>query len=164
MPEPTALDRTAEIFADRDRFMRIMGMQVVTSRRGYAKVSLEVREDHLNIYGTVHGGVIMTIADEAFGLVVTGIAKCLGTQWSFSITRAPRLGDVLFAESSVLHEGTRTVVCDMTVRDGRGRLVATGTANALILGGSPEDPQIGRRRSHDARDEAAPAPATERRP
>jgi acyl-CoA thioesterase len=132
-------DRTSEIFAERDRFMRLLGMQILESRRGYSRVMLEVRDDHLNIYASVHGGVIMSLADEAFGVVVTGIAKCIGVQWSLNITRAPRIGDVLYAESSVVHEGSRIVVCDMKVRDDRERLVAAGTATALVIAGTPED-------------------------
>jgi acyl-CoA thioesterase len=160
--------RTAEIFAERDRFAQLLGMEILESRHGYGKVMLEIRDEHLNIYSSVHGGVIMSLADHAFGVVVTGIAQCIGVQWSINITRAPRRGDTLYAESNVLHLGSRTVVCDMSVRDSHERLVATGIATALVLGSTAEEAElttVGQAQQNDLEQGSRepPGPASERR-
>lgn len=139
MSEPERPPSARRIFAERDRFMRLLGMELVAAEGGYGEARLEITEDHLNIYGSVHGGVILTLADEAFGAAVTSLGRCLGIQWSTNIIRAPVAGDRLLATARAAHAGSRTVVCEVRVTNQDDKPIAVGTATALVLEGTRDD-------------------------
>ena len=50
------------------RFQRLIGFRIVEWQAGRAVVSLDIREEHLNRAGSVHGGVLATLIDAAGGL------------------------------------------------------------------------------------------------
>jgi acyl-CoA thioesterase len=55
-------------FFQRDAVAKYLGAEIVSLESGYATVKMEVRGRHLNLFGTVHGGVLFALADIAFGL------------------------------------------------------------------------------------------------
>ena len=48
-------------------FHASMGISVASVREGEVDLVLEARPDHANLHGTVHGGVLATLADTAAG-------------------------------------------------------------------------------------------------
>ncbi len=60
--------KTAEQFFAADAFAREMGVELVDVSAGRAKVKMDIRDRHRNAHGTVHGGVLFTLADVAFAL------------------------------------------------------------------------------------------------
>lgn len=55
-------------FFARDTFARASGITLVSIGTGTATVRMEVREQHKNSHGTVHGGALFTLADAAFAI------------------------------------------------------------------------------------------------
>ena len=51
-----------------DPFSRDLGITLTASSPGQATLSLAITGKHLNSHGTVHGGVIFTLADVAFAV------------------------------------------------------------------------------------------------
>ncbi len=51
-------------------YWRFLGMTVVPGREGEPAVRLDVREEHLQIMGRVHGGVLASLLDSAVALAV----------------------------------------------------------------------------------------------
>lgn len=49
-------------------FMEHIGIKILEKRVGYSKLSLEIKQEHLNYYGYVHGGVYFTLSDSAAGV------------------------------------------------------------------------------------------------
>ena len=58
----------ARSFLASDTFSQELGITLVTSSKGAATLQLEITEKHLNSHGTVHGGVIYSLADTAFAV------------------------------------------------------------------------------------------------
>ncbi|MGE7943884.1 PaaI family thioesterase [Lysinibacillus xylanilyticus] len=50
----------------KEPFANYLGMELVELKAGYAKVSLAPTLHMLNTHGTVHGGIIFSLADYAF--------------------------------------------------------------------------------------------------
>lgn len=50
-----------------DRFAKYVGMELIEARDGYAVTQLDIKDFHFNGLDRVHGGVIFTLADYAFG-------------------------------------------------------------------------------------------------
>jgi uncharacterized protein (TIGR00369 family) len=51
-------------------FHASLGLEVVSAERGSVTLSFRALPDHLNLQGSVHGGVLATLADTAMGLAV----------------------------------------------------------------------------------------------
>ncbi len=58
----------ASSFLASDSFSRELGITLVSASPGTATLKLSITEKHLNSHGTVHGGVIFSLADVAFAI------------------------------------------------------------------------------------------------
>lgn len=47
-----------------------LGMRLLNHRPGFAQLELPVRSEFLNVSGTVHGGVVASVADCALGCAI----------------------------------------------------------------------------------------------
>ena len=124
------MDRVEEIFRA-DRLIQHFGMKLVEAREGYAKVSVAVEERFLNAHNIGHGVLLFAAADAAFALCVNAVVDAVGVQWSLNILRAAKPGETVFGESRILHKGRQSMVCELTVTAGDGRLLAKGQSTAL---------------------------------
>ncbi len=59
---------TIKKFFKRDRLAEYLGIELVDVSIGNAVAKMEVKNEHLNGIGTVHGGAIFTLADFAFAV------------------------------------------------------------------------------------------------
>lgn len=59
---------TKNSFFDEDAFSRELGIKLISVSPGKATMHLIITDKHLNSHGTVHGGVIFSLADVAFGV------------------------------------------------------------------------------------------------
>ena len=127
------MDRAHEVF-EKDRLIQDFGMTLLEAREGYARVSASVRERFLNAHGIGHGVLLFAVADAAFALAVNAARDAVGVQWSLNVFRAAKLGDTLIGEARSIHDGRQSVVCELTVTTGDGRLLAKGQSTALPVG------------------------------
>lgn len=108
-------------------YYRLVGMRVARADADGSRLELEVREEHLQAYGTAHGGVTAGLLDAAMGLAaiaaVPGDAGCATVEMKLNFTSPARPG-ALVAEGRVLHLGRRLVTAAAEVRDADGGLVA----------------------------------------
>jgi acyl-CoA thioesterase len=117
---------------EKDRFATTNGMRLVELRPGYAKTSMAVEDRHLNSVGTVHGGVIFTLADFAFGVAVkTGgkVAPLINSSVCF--LKATRTG-TLTAEATEVSRSRKISTCTVRVTNDTGELVALFQGTAYI--------------------------------
>lgn len=123
-------------------FMGHLGVRLLDWAPGYGKVALTVAGHHLNARGTAHGGAIIALADGACSVASATVAQAaVGVQVNLNILTSPQEGADLVAEARVIHDGRRSIVIEVTVSDGNGKLVARGTGMGMRLegGGSPQD-------------------------
>ena len=124
------MDRVREIFRA-DRLIQDFGMKLLEAREGYAKVSVVVEERFLNAHNIAHGVLLFAAADAAFALSVNALTDSLSIQWSLNVVRAAMPGETVIGESRIIHKGRKTMVCDLTVTSGDGRMLVKGQATAL---------------------------------
>lgn len=120
-----------EFIVQNDKMIEHFGMRVEEAREGYARVSATVREAFLNQHHVAHGALIFAVADVAFAIAVNSEIDAMGVQWSFNILRAAKLAEVITAECSTIHKGSRLLVVEYAVHSDSGRLIAKGQATAL---------------------------------
>jgi acyl-CoA thioesterase len=124
------MERIQAIFQG-DRLIQDFGMTLLEARDGYAKVSVVVADRFLNAHRIGHGVLLFAVADAAFALAVNAARDAVGVQWSLNAFRAAHPGQTVIGEATVIHAGRRSLVCELTVTAGDGRVLARGQSTAL---------------------------------
>ena len=91
---------------------------------------------HLNMGGVVHGGMLMSFADDALGMTVwqaVGRRPCTTVQLNTQFVSPVRLGELVEVRAEVLR-ATRTVVFVRGVVEVAGRTVVHADGVWKILG------------------------------
>ena len=117
--------RCADIMWEDDHAARGLGIAITAVSAGRATLRMTVRQDMVNGHGICHGGFIFTLADTNFAYACNGYnhrAVAAGVDINF-ITPA-HLGDVLTADGGMRHQGGRSGVYDIEVRNQDDRLIA----------------------------------------
>ena len=122
----------------RDRASRGLGMQIAAIGPGSARLTMAVRDDMLNGMDICHGGFITSVADSAFAFACNSYNELtLASGLSVDFTAPARLGDVLTASATEVHQAGRTGVYDVDVRNQRGERVALMRGRSYRLKGKP---------------------------
>jgi acyl-CoA thioesterase len=115
-----------------------LGMQLLELSPGYSKVMLQVLPEHENFNGLTFGGIIMAVADQAFGYAVNSLRRPnVASQFNIHFVAPARAGDELIAEGRVLKSGRRVSIAEMTVANQEGKLIAKATGTTIPLDKSP---------------------------
>jgi uncharacterized protein (TIGR00369 family) len=113
-----------------------LGLHLDRLAAGEATVSLDIEDRHRNLVGTLHGGMISTLADTATGLAMaTALER--GQTWtttSLAVTfLAPGRSGGASATGRVVKAGRRFGYAEADVTDDSGRLLARATATFAIM-------------------------------
>jgi acyl-CoA thioesterase len=93
------MEQVKQIFQDRDNFAKYVGIELLEVKQGYAKVKMAIEEQHLNGVGTVHGGVIFTMADFALAAASNSHGRiAMGVNVNVTYLKAATAG-TLFGEA-----------------------------------------------------------------
>lgn len=112
------------------------GIRIEEARRGYCRLSMELREDMLNGHGTAHGGMIFALADTAFAYVCNGDNhRTVAAQASIVFLGSAEKGETLVAEATEIAGAGRSGVTRVSVRTEDGRPVAEFTGYSRTVGG-----------------------------
>lgn len=121
-----------------DAAAQALGMRVPSIGPGRATVTMTVRADMANGFGICHGGLIATLADTAFAYACNSWnEQAVAAGFDIELLAAGRVDDALSAEASVVSQGKRTGVYDVSVRNQRGELVALFRGRSHRLKGKP---------------------------
>jgi acyl-CoA thioesterase len=111
-------------FVDADAFARHVGIVVSDFGDGRATAALEVAPHHLNSAGTLHGGVIFSVADAAFSAASNSHGTLAASvEASISYFRAVTEGAVT-AQAVEVARNPKLATYLIDVRDDSGALVA----------------------------------------
>ena len=116
----------------------LVGFRMVSFANGEARFEMDAGRRHHNPMGTVHGGILCTLADSAMGMA---FASTLGEEETFTTLEIkvnylrPVFDEKLFASGKVVHRGRSVglVECDVTTVD--GKLVARAVSTCSVLRG-----------------------------
>jgi acyl-CoA thioesterase len=121
---PTA-NQVVDHMMEHDLFSRWLGIEVLDVKEGYSKIKMTVREEMINGFGIVHGGIAFSLSDSAFAFACNNrnnLSVALDT--SINFTKPVHVGDVLTAEAKELHNGKSTGLYHITVTNQRDHIVA----------------------------------------
>ena len=116
-------------------FARMLHIETVELREGYAKAVMPVGEELRNPQGAVHGGVLYTLADVAGGNAAASHGEWIATlDADFHYLRPALRLTSLTAEATELKYGKRVSVYDVKVMDQEGTVLAAGLFTFAALG------------------------------
>ncbi|GGL96100.1 hydroxyphenylacetyl-CoA thioesterase PaaI [Deinococcus aerophilus] len=109
-----------------------LGMTVLQATPEVTRVRATVTDAGLNMHGTAHGGLIFSVADEAFAVISNLEAQAVAVDTHLSFFRAARSGDELIAVATPERVGRTLATYRVEVRRGEaGEVLAlfTGTVS-----------------------------------
>jgi uncharacterized protein (TIGR00369 family) len=121
-----------------------LGLRVVSAADGQAMVAVDVAAQHLNLGGTVHGGVIATLVDVAVAIAChsldpSGPRRAMATtELGVTFLQASSISPVS-CTARIRRRGRSLAVGEAEVVDGAGTLMALGRATYLVGGGRSAD-------------------------
>ena len=137
MSEQPAVDFEAlRNHANQIPMYKLIGMEVVEVRAGYARFRLPFRKELTQPFGVLHGGAFAAVADSAVAIALWGL---VGADKAFTTIEmkinfiAPVASGEIIAEGNIVHCGRRTAIGDVTLKDQDGRLVGKCLATYMIL-------------------------------
>lgn len=112
-PAPAAI--VSHLMA-RDAFSQWLGVSVIEAAAGRSVLGMTVRDDMVNGFGTLHGGVLFAFADSAFAFATNaGGMLSVAVDCSISYPVACRPGDVLRAVAVEQSSTNRLAFCEVIV-------------------------------------------------
>jgi acyl-CoA thioesterase len=123
--EKDSLKYAVEVIAGSDPFAQLLGIKVEEARDSYARTSLTVQKQHCNAAARTHGGVLFSLADEAFAVAVHARGlHAFALEIKINYFEATRVGDVLYAEATPLDVRTRVSLWNVDVTTNKGEKIA----------------------------------------
>lgn len=110
---------------EHDLFSQWLGVEVLEIKEGYSKIKMTVRNEMINGFGIVHGGIAFSLADSAFAFACNNrnvLSVALDT--SINFLKPVNVDDVLIAEAKELHNGKSTGLYHITIINQKNHIVA----------------------------------------
>ncbi|MEU5317758.1 PaaI family thioesterase [Streptomyces sp. NPDC021056] len=131
------LDLAQKVLAEQP-FSRLLGARVTAFGDGEATLELDIRQDLLQQYGFVHGGVVSYAADNTLTLAAATVVGPGLITSGFTIDYLrPATGAILRAHAQVVRAGRTRVVsrCDVSTvdADGKQTLCAVAQGNIAVI-------------------------------
>lgn len=122
----TALaQQTAAAMWPRDAASKLIGLNLLAVRPGYAKMSMVVRPDMANGHHMCHGGYLFTLADSAFAYACNSYnLNTVASACHIDFLASAKVGEQLEAECEERSLAGRSGVYDTTIRNSHGKVIA----------------------------------------
>ncbi len=131
-------DKTPDILAElrasaeTEPIASFLKMRLLELSPGYARVAIKLMPEYENYNGFIFGGIIMSLADEAFGFAVNSVDRpSVATQFNTHFIAAPRIDDELIAEGRLIKSGRRVSIAEITITNQDGKLIAKATGTTI---------------------------------
>ena len=124
MEQPTPATVVAHMM-ENDLFSQWLGIEVLEVSEGTSKIKMSVREEMINGFGILHGGIAFSLADSAFAFACNNrnvLSVALDTAINF--TKPVHVGDTLIAEAKEIHNGRSTGLYHIEITNQHAHLVA----------------------------------------
>jgi uncharacterized protein (TIGR00369 family) len=116
----------------------LVGFRLLSCGDGESRFEMQAGERHHNPMGTLHGGILCTLADSAMGMAFASTLEAGETFTTLEVKinfLRPVFEGRLLAEARVVHRGRSVglVECDVATED--GKLVARAVSTCSVLRG-----------------------------
>ena len=129
--EQELAEKVADYMYDNDSAAKLLGIELLEIKPGYARMSMLVRRDMLNGHGILHGGMTFCLADTAFAYACNSRnQKTVALACSITYVIAGKAGEKLIATAQEQASAGRTGVYDITIHNQDGKVFAVFRGNS----------------------------------
>ena len=117
-------------------FAKLLGIQLDSVEPGHAVLSMEVREEHKQNHGVVHGGAIAALIDSAMALAIMPLLAENERTTTVDLTihyLRPLTEGTARSSARVVRAGRRVITVSAELFDEKGKLAATALSTYLRL-------------------------------
>ncbi|WP_144475755.1 PaaI family thioesterase [Cytobacillus oceanisediminis] len=107
-----------------------LGLELLDADQGKSKVGMPVKNEFLQIFGKVHGGILATLLDATMASAINSVLE----DHVFSVTAEMKIhylrsasGPYLIGKGEVIQHGRSITVCKSEIYDAQEKLVAFAT-------------------------------------
>lgn len=119
---------------DTNPFVKLLRIEIKDAGAGWAKSQMLVRKDIQNMDGMLHGGAMITLADNLCGVMGRTLGYLVVTQnISASIIRNIPVGKIAFAEGKVLHRGHHVMMMVVKVFNENHELLCDTSTTMFVI-------------------------------
>ncbi|HRF15292.1 MAG TPA: hydroxyphenylacetyl-CoA thioesterase PaaI [Bacteroidia bacterium] len=110
---------------EHDRFSQWLGIKCLVMEAGKSIIQMQVREEMLNGFGLIHGGIAFSLADSALAFASNAYGRLsVALECSISYPAPVNNGDTLTATAEELSLTNRIGVYQITISNQQGVKVA----------------------------------------
>jgi acyl-CoA thioesterase len=107
------------------KFSQSLGITVEVLTENSAKLRLTPKEDVMNAFGIIHGGIIATLADTCMGMILRAAdVPSVTLELAINYLGVTKPGDQLIAEGQVIHFGGTVITTQCLICSDSGRKIA----------------------------------------
>ena len=130
-----SVDTIKELIQKNDRLGRLLGVELVEVREGYAEARLKIGPQHLNAANVAHGGAVFSLAD----IALAGASNSYGTvslltNGNLTVFHGTKEGDTLTARAEEISKSRKLAHYRVVVSNGEGEQIAVFTATVYQTG------------------------------
>ena len=98
-------------------------IEPVLLEEGHCKIKMVVRQEMLNGYAILHGGIAFTFADSAFAFASNSYGRlAVSINGNMIYSKSAKEGEILFAEAKALNVTHKTADFDVNVMNEAGEI------------------------------------------
>lgn len=116
MDDNELADKIITRMYDNDPFTQWMGAERISDGPGHSVLRMTVREEMINGFGLLHGGISYSLADSALAFACNSHGRLsMSIETSISHTRSGKVGDVLTATAEEVSKTNKIAVYHIRV-------------------------------------------------
>jgi len=119
-------------------FFQTISMEIETADEKGSMLRIKAGAKHRNVWETIHGGVIASLADATCGLAIIPLLNDEEMIMTASLHVqyfAPAKSGELVGHGRLIHRGRRLAYAEADILDGQGKSIAKGNASFMIMNG-----------------------------
>ncbi len=104
---------------------KLIGIEICEVREGFAKGTLTLKKEHMNVFGSVHGGILFAFADQIGGACGNSLGrKAVLVESAIQYLKGAVSGETIFGEAVYTYKGKRIGRIDIKICNDREELLA----------------------------------------
>ena len=116
-------------------FDHFINPQIVKLEDGEAEVHWQAKPDHLNRFGSVHGGALAGLIDTVAAIAsLTKMKRIVTIELNISYVKAANISTKIIAKGKVIHAGRSLLRTSVELMNEDGELLTRGNLTFFIMG------------------------------
>ena len=122
-------------FYKQNPYVEFLKISIDEVKAGQVVLGMDREKFHTNFYELSHGGALMSLADTAMGAACLSCNKKVVTlSFDMNFIKGAPLGTEIKATGRVIHNGSRTMVCETDMINEDGELLCKATGTFFVVG------------------------------